>query len=279
MQKFRFPTVALAAALCAAFVGMSSRALAADSGTSLTNMSLEVKALELLNTLDLTPEQLKAVEKLAAGAADKRDRQAGTGPAALRTALAAFGEAVARGADDDQLEDLQDDVDEQLEAKDVKLDDTVTLTAESRTHAPDVVKLLTTTQVAAYISESADDISDPTKDLLDALEESHTADKDRFTALRDQTADDVALALAGLDSEKDDKIAEQVTALLDKAHALSTSEFKEKHADLQKEAKALVGDVDPLQVARHFLQRDIAELLANPCLPAAIAKRLKAAKD
>ena len=94
-------------------------------------------------------------------------------------------------------------------------------------------------------------------------------------------ADNVALAqgIAGLDAEKDAKVNHRITTWLDKVQALSASEFRTKRAQLQQEAKALVGEADPLQVARHYLLRDLAELLANPRLPAAIAGLLRAAKD
>jgi hypothetical protein len=140
------------------------------------------------------------------------------------------------------------------------------------------LKLLTASQVAAYISDCADDISGPLEEMLDSLDELCTADSDDFVDLRDQVADDVALALAGLDVEKDTKISAEITAWLNKVRALSVDGVKMQSAQLKQEAKALVGDVDPLQVVRNYLLRDMAELVANPLLPAAIAGRLKFGK-
>jgi hypothetical protein len=237
-----------------------------------------VKALETIYALDLTPQQLKVLEQLAAGAADQRDRQPGQGPAVLSPALAKLGEAIMRGAADDQIETLQDDADEYRDGDDVDLDDAVALTATARKRAPDVLKLLTASQVAAYISGCADDISGPLEEMLDSLDELRTADSDDFVELRDQVADDVALALAGLDVEKDTKISAQITAWLNKVRSLGPTDFKMRSAQLQQEAKALVGEVDPLQVVRNYLLRDMAEMLSNPQLPSAIAGRLKFAR-
>ena len=92
-------------------------------------------------------------------------------------------------------------------------------------------------------------------------------------------ADDVALALAGLDPEKDAKISAQVTSWLDRVRLLSPEEFRMRAAELRQDAKTLVGEVDPLDVVRHYLLRDMAELLANPLLPAAIEGRVKFAKE
>jgi hypothetical protein len=245
----------------------------------LTTLNLEAKALETIYALDLTPQQLRAVKQLAAGAADQRERQPGQGPAALGPALIKLGDAVMRGDPDDQIETLQDEAADQREDEGVDLDDAVALTGTARKRAPDVLKLLTASQVAAYISGCADDISGPLEEMLDSLDELRTADSDDFAELRDQVADDVALALAGLDVEKDAKVSAEVTAWLNKVRALSPVEFKLRSAELQQQAKALVGEVDPLQVVRNYLLRDMAELLANPLLPAAIEGRLKFAKE
>ena len=195
----------------------------------------------------------------------------------LSVALIKLGDAIMRGDPEDQIDALQDDSDEQREGDDVDLDDAVG-TATARKRAPDVLKLLTASQVAAYISDCADDISGPLEEMLDSLDELCTADSDDFVDLRDQVADDVALALAGLDVEKDAKISAEITAWLNKVRALSVDGVKMQSAELKQEAKALVGDVDPLQVVRNYLLRDMAELVANPLLPAAIAGRLKFGK-
>ena len=245
---------------------------------SLTALSLGVTALETLYALDLTAEQLHALRDLGAETGDQRDRQAGKGPIALRTALMNLGEAILRGDDDDQIEELQDALAEQREDDGVDLDDTVELTDRARKRAPDVLKLLTASQVAAYISDCADDISDPLKEMLDALDKLRTADNDDFVVLRDQVADDVALALAGLDVGKDARISSEITVWLNKGRSLSASEFKRTRTDLQQEARTLVGEADPLDIVRHYLLRDMAELLANPYLPAAIAGRLRVMK-
>ncbi len=246
---------------------------------SLSSLNLEAKALETIYALDLTPQQLKAAEQLAAGAGDQRDRQAGQGPVALRLALIRLGDAIMRGDPEDQIDSLQDDAEEARDGDNVNLDDAVALTATARKRAPDLLKLLTASQVAAYISDCADDISGPLEEILDSLDDLRTAEGDDFTELRDQVADDVALALAGLDPEKDAKISAQVTSWLDRVRLLSPEEFRMRAAELRQDAKTLVGEVDPLDVVRHYLLRDMAELLANPLLPAAIEGRVKFAKE
>jgi hypothetical protein len=242
------------------------------AGDSPTSLSLDVAALETLYTLDLKAEQLQALQQMAAETADKRDRLAGKGPAGLGTALAALREALFE-RDGEKIDDLHEQADELRDDDSTKLDDDLDLTAAARRRAPDALRLLTASQVAAYVSENADDIADPLDAMLQALEETRDADQDDFEAQRNQLAADVALALAGLDVEKEKIVGDQVKAWLNQSRALNALLFKEKEAELKEAARTLVGQVDPLQVIRHYLQRDLAKLLSNPRLSDAIARQ------
>jgi hypothetical protein len=63
--------------------------------------------------------------------------------------------------------------------------------------------------------------------------------------------------------------------LLIQVRALTEEEFKAQRPELEKMARAIVGDLSPLDVLRHALVQDLAELLSNPRLAAAIDARLK----
>ena len=241
----------------------------------LSQLSLEVTALEMLDRLDLTARQLAGLEQLAQGAADREDRRTGTGPDELRMALLALREALLRGQDE-QADRLQERVAELLEGAGVEVDDGIALTELARQRAPQALKSLTASQVASYLSEYADEIEDPLEELLEAVQEVRETDQADFDVLRDQVADDVALALGGLDLERDKQISDAVTAWLNQVRALPAAEFQQKQADLEQAAKTLVGEVDPLEVIRHYLERDLAELLSNPHLPAVIQARREA---
>ena len=236
---------------------------------SLSTLVLDVAALETLDKLDLSTAQLKSLQQLARGAVGSEERAAGQGPDELRLALMTMREALLVGRDE-QVEVLQDRVADMLEAEGVEVDDSIELTATARKRSPDVVKLLKASQVAAYISEYADDVTDPLEELLEAMNESREADQADFDVLRDQVSDDLALAAGGLDAEKDRQVSEAVTAWLTKVRALSGPEFETQRDALEEEARTLVGQVDPLQVIRHYLERDLAELLSNPRLVAVL---------
>ena len=242
----------------------------------LSTLSLRVSAIQTLHTPDLSAAQLSALRDLADDAADDRPRKAGQGPDALRSTLAALGNALLTG-DDSNLDKLQDQVDEMLEGDDVDPQDELELNDTARKGAAKAMRLLTVAQTTALIGEIAEDIDEPLGELLDTMAESRTASNEGFESLCDETANDLALALGGLDAKKDTVVASEVVALLKKCRALSTQDFAAQRSELERAAKDLVGDVQFLQVLRHHLQRNLAELLANPQLKGAVNAWIAAA--
>ena len=85
-------------------------------------------------------------------------------------------------------------------------------------------------------------------------------------------------APAGVDEKKGDKLTDELTVILSRAHAMSDAEFKAKRGELDKQIHALLGGIGPLDVMRSVTERSLAELLSNPRLPAALQARLKDAK-
>jgi hypothetical protein len=231
----------------------------------LSQLVLDVAALESLDKLDLSTAQLQSLQLLARGAGGREERAAGQGPEELRAALLTMRQALVQGHDE-QVEALQDRVADLLDADGVQVDDGIELTAPARQRAPDALKLLKASQVAAYLSEYADDVADPLEELLDAMTESREAEQADYDVRRDQVADNIALATSGLDTEKDKQVSQTVSNWLDQVRALNRQEFEAKREALEQEARTLVGQVDPLQVIRHYLERDLAELLSNPRL-------------
>ena len=65
------------------------------------------------------------------------------------------------------------------------------------------------------------------------------------------------------------------TALSRPWRALKDDEFKKERPELEKTARQIVGEVGPLDVLRHAVERSLADLLSNPRLAAAIDARLK----
>ena len=98
---------------------------------------------------------------------------------------------------------------------------------------------------------------------------------EQWKQLRDEVSEEVARLVAGLDTEKAGHVSDRVVQLLIQVRALKDDEFKKERPELEKTARQIVGEVGPLDVLRHAVERSLADLLSNPRLAAAIDARLK----
>jgi hypothetical protein len=244
----------------------------------LNSVSLEVAALQLVHQLDLTPDQMEAFAKLAKDAAPKdTTRKPAKVSDKYRKTLLAYNDALLKG-EDDRIDDLGEELEDLRDSEDPTLGDQVETTDEARKLAPQALALLGARQTAAYLGLYGDDLPDPVEDLLAALGKSHDPEEKDWKELRDDTAEEVGWLVAGFDKDAAKKVSDKAGALLDRARALKDEDFKAQRPQLEKDARALVGDTGPTDVLRHVLERDLAELLANPRLPAALDARLKQVK-
>jgi hypothetical protein len=239
-------------------------------------LSVEVAALLRLNQLQATPTQMEALVKLARDVSRKEVKRT---PAKVsdkyRQALLDLRDALVRGEDDDRIDELNDALDDLKESEKPDLDDAVETCADGRRLAPEALRLFTARQAASYLALYGDGLPDPAANLRGALEKAPGAAEDDWKELRDDTAEEVGWLVAGLDTARARRVSEKVGTLLDRAHKLKPEEFKEQRADLEKAAREVLDDVGPVEVLRHVLERDLAELLSNPRLPAALEARLK----
>jgi hypothetical protein len=243
----------------------------------LNALSLEVAALQLVHQLDLTTDQMEAFAKLAKDAAPKdTTRKPARVSNKYRKTLRRYHDALVEG-DDDRIDELAEEIADLRDAEDSTLDDQVEVTDEARRLAPRALKLLGARQTAAYLGLYGDDLPDPVDDLLAALGRSHDSEDREWKELRDDTAQEVGWLVAGFDKDEARKVSDRASALLDRVHDLKDEEFKTQRPQLEKEARDLAGAVGPTEVLRHVLERDLAELLANPRLPAALDARLNPA--
>jgi hypothetical protein len=244
----------------------------------LNSLGLEVAALQLAHQMGLTTDQMEAFAKLAKDAAPK---DAARKPAKVsdkyRKTLQSYHDALIKG-DDDRIDDLGEELEDLRDSEDPDLDDRVETTDEARKLAPRALKLLGARQTAAYLGLYGDDLPDPVEDLLAALDKSHDPEEKDWKGLRDDTVAEVGWLVAGFDKDAAGKASDKAGALLDRARGLKDEEFKTQRPQLEKEARDLAVEVGATEVLRHILERDLAELLANPRLPAALDARVKEAK-
>jgi hypothetical protein len=125
------------------------------------------------------------------------------------------------------------------------------------------------------LASHADEIPEPVECLLEALGKVRDVDPKEWKHLRETISEEVGRGVAGLDVEKASQVGDKVIQLLIHSRALKAEEFKSERPELEKAARAIVGNLSPLDVLRHALVQDLAELLSNPRLVAAVDARLK----
>jgi hypothetical protein len=240
-------------------------------------LSLQVWALQRLHDLDLTPEQLQALRAAAPETTEHPPRQRNKIKVSDKylTTLRSLREALIKGDDDDRIAELQDDVEAMQEDDDLDIDDDVILTDAARAKAPEFLKSLAPSQIAGYVAAYQDEAPDPVQTLMDAADDARDADADEVKSILEDVSDDLGTLLGGLEPAKAKPHEEAVRAWLKKAKAMSDADFKAKRGELERSARELTAGVDPFMVLRHWVQRDVAELLTNPQLTAAIEAKAK----
>jgi hypothetical protein len=262
-------------------LGATAAALAKDDAPKLplADLSLEVAALQTLYTLQPTPEQMKALQEFARKTAQQpANRRAGKATDNYRDALAELRQALIEATDDERVDELEDRVDKLRDEEKPTLDDAIEMTDKAVEAAPQVLRLFTARQVAAYAGAVADDIADPLETILDAAGKVRDMDDKQWKEFRTTTTETIGMLLGGVDAERSAAYRDKTLQLLIVVRGLSAAEFKQQRAGLEKKARAIVGDVGPLDVVRHYLEDRLAELLSNPRLSAALEARLKFAE-
>lgn len=236
-------------------------------------LSLEVVALQTLHRLDLTTPQLENLLRLSKGAASTPAANGAqkVTPAFVKT-LKALRNALAAD-DDDSIDSLKDKLQEIMEKDKIVLDDRVPVSDAARRGAPLLVRMLTPAQALAYVQVLDEEDVDPLDMLEAALERGKNADAAAWKVLRDNAAAEAAWLFAGSDEAKSRPVAKLLAALLDQQR--SAQKAKNAAPDLEKQLQQLTAQVDPLQMVRHAMERELAELLSNPTLPAAIQHTLE----
>jgi len=243
----------------------------AEEPVSLSNLSLEVMALQMLHRFEMTPEQLAALRRLAPiTAAKSSEHEAGKGGDPLRQALVDLRDALVRGAEE-RIGTLEEQLDELQNADDTDLDDVVELTPMARRRAAVVLQALSPRQVGAFLN-SADELPDPLERLLNAIDQARQLDSDSWQELTEEVVEELSWQLGGLDPERGKRAGERVEQLLKAVRA--AKDLVRRRPEFEQSARQLVGQVLPTVVLHNYAEHALAELLSNPLLAAALDARM-----
>ena len=263
--------VASAALLLSAFAADEK----ADKEQPLHEISLEVQALRSIEDLRLTQDQLDLLAKLAKETAEpERKRAEPKASAEYRRVLTRLRDALL-AQDEDKIDELEGALEELKAKENPTIDEDVTVTKAARKRAPEVFRTFKASELASYYGAVANEVLDPLLHLTTSLRVVRGLEKDEWHDRRDAIADEVAWLVAGADLAKWEKVSDQTVALLSKARSLSDEEFKAQQKELETSAKAIAGEAGPDAVLRHYAERELAELLSNPRLAAALKARQK----
>jgi hypothetical protein len=245
----------------------------------LNAVSMEVNALGTLASFKFTEEQLRKLQGWARETASKpRKREAANASKEYSEKLMELHAALVEATDDDRIDQLSEELQELRTKENPTLDDGVDLSDVARSRSPRAFRLLKLHQVTDYIAAIAAGLVDPLDRLIDSLQSVRGLAGNAWKQRRQEITDDIVRLAAGVDTKKADKLADQIDALLTRAHGMNKAEFKKKQAELETTARKLLASVGPLDVLRNEVEYALAELLANPRLSAALAARLKNAK-
>jgi hypothetical protein len=253
----------------AIFFALTQFASADDAaGTDAAKLQLEVSALTTLNDLHVTAAQIPPLRDLLSDIAGPVPTLAKVDPA-YQAAESDLKAALLSGDDDkiDQAREKVADLEDNL-AGDAQAD--VELNDAARNKATPVLKLMSTHQIATFLGNNADDISDPAETVLEVLDHSHGTTDDDFADLRDDAADEIEMLAAGLVPEKKPAIEVKIVAFLNKARKLSDADFAQQRQALTDEAKKLGQEINPIVAIRHWTEQQMAQLLVNPELATAL---------
>ncbi|HLN27633.1 MAG TPA: hypothetical protein VK395_07795 [Gemmataceae bacterium] len=243
---------------------------------TLNELSMEVSALQTIYIFDFTPNQLKMLRKLAKDTAgDTGARQKSRASSDFHKILSKLRDALATAKNEELIDELQEKLEGLRDKENPDLDDGLEITDEARTHAPEVLKLLTARQVAAHVASFGTQMPDPVETLLTALDGVRELDDKKWKEFRDEIPEEIGRLAAGLNVEKGGEIAEKVVQLFIEVRSLKNDEFKARHQELEKTARQILGNIGPFDVLRHIVEASLAELLSNPRLAAAVDARLK----
>jgi hypothetical protein len=238
--------------------------------------SLRLAAMQTLYELDASPEQLKAVKGAAAGLADPAERASAKGPPKLVAAMKQLQEALLSESDDKQIADARNAMADAMAEVDPPLDDAVHPSPAARTKAAAVCQTFSAGQLAAYLASHADQVVGPGDRLVSSLSDLKDEPPADADAEVKQVSTEVGLLVAGADADKAAAAAAKAAEWLQAHRATGAPDSADARAKLEASARDAVGDPPPAEVLGHWFENEVAELLANPQLPKAVAPLLTA---
>jgi hypothetical protein len=246
-------------------------AAGAELPKDLNAASMRIRAVDTIYELDLSSEQLKALQDAADGTASDRKRTPASGDEKLAAAMTDFYRALLTRGDDQDIAKLRNKLAEMIADDTVHLDDEVEPTESAREKAPAICRQFGAGQIAAFLASHADQIADPEEKMLALLDDLHdAASATEVDAQIKESSQEIGRMVAGTDQKKATAVITQVSDWFKANRDLTDEQITEKHTALVASAKKIIGDVPPMEILTHWMDEQTATLLSNPQLQDAI---------
>jgi hypothetical protein len=252
--------------------------LKGQAAEDVVRLKREVDALEVLYHLEPNKNQLAGLLALA-------EKTAAKPPAA--TAVTVSGDYVKtlkelHGAlvkeDEEKVAALYQKLLEIEEDHPSSIEEAFDLTDAAIKAAPAALKLFTASQVISFLTAMESEVPDPVERITIALNEGEELPVEEWNSLRNETAEEVAWLVHGFNSDKGKALTKAVNDFLDRHHRLKGEALKKELDSIEQAARKLTGEVSPVAVLQHYMERELAELLSNPCAVLAMKARLEQLK-
>jgi hypothetical protein len=246
--------------------------------TDVNALSMEVAVLRTLYLIKAAPHHLERIKRDCKDCAMKpRKREAADVTPEYKKALIDLRTALI-AADDDKVNELSDRLEELAADDEPDVDDAVEITDESRKVAPKLLNAFDANLIVGYLASYGKDFPVPFRMMNKAMRTDGKGKKpsaEQWKEMRTAIANDVAWSVAGLDLKEQDKVRDDALKLLDKAYALSNEELAKQGPELRSGISKITGKAGTLDVIKHVIEQDLAEMISNPRLLPAVEARLQ----
>jgi len=241
-------------------------------------LSMEVAVLRTLFLLKAAPHHLEKIRtQFKDGVMKPRKREVADAGPEYKKALTDLRAALIAG-DEDRVNDLSDQLEELAKDDEPDVDDAVEISEEARKLAPKLLTAFDANLVVGYLASYGKDFPVPYRMMVKAMRLDGKGKKptaEQWKEVRTNVANDVAWSVAGLDLKEQAKIRDEALKLLDRAYGLSSDDMVKQQAELKAAIHKITGKATPLDVIKHVLEQDLAEMISNPRLLPAVEARLQ----
>jgi hypothetical protein len=255
----------------------AEKVIAAPPG-DVNALSMEVAVLRTLYLIKAAPHHLERIKRDCKDCPMKPRKREATDvtPEYKKTLIDLRAALIA--ADDDKVNELSDRLEELAADDEPDVDDAVDITDESRKQGPRLLNAFDANLIVGYLASYGKDFPVPFRMMNKAMRTDGKGRKpsaEQWKEIRTAVANDVAWSVAGLDLKEQAKVRDDALKLLDKAYALSNEELVKQGPELRSGISKITGKAGTLDVIKHVIEQDLAEMISNPRLLPAVEARLQ----